>query len=238
MLNDSSHAGQGTLLETFASGGSTESLSVSPAPARIPVHLRARDPISLAGLVSALTCRPEIELLGPGTAARARVGILAVDRLDEEAYEVLRTLRVEGCPRVVLVTEALTDEDVLAVVEAGVCAVVWRREATASWLSQVVVKAAGGEVALPADVIARLLRQVGRLHRQVLSPRGLTMSGLSLREIAVLKLAAEGMGTDAIAASLAYSARTVTNILHDVMCRYQLRNRTHAVAYALREGYI
>jgi len=30
----------------------------------------------------------------------------------------------------------------------------------------------------------------------------------------------------------------VTGALHDVAVRYQLRNRTHTVAYAIREGLI
>ncbi|MDP9239683.1 MAG: DNA-binding response regulator, partial [Actinomycetota bacterium] len=32
--------------------------------------------------------------------------------------------------------------------------------------------------------------------------------------------------------------RTVKNVLHDVTARLQLRNRSHAVAYALRAGII
>lgn len=70
----------------------------------------------------------------------------------------------------------------------------------------------------------------------MLSPRGLTLNGLSAREIEVLRLAAEGLDTEEIAHRLAYSARTVTNVLHDITCRFQLRNRTHAVTYAIREG--
>ena len=41
-----------------------------------------------------------------------------------------------------------------------------------------------------------------------------------------------------IARELCYSQRTVKNILHDVTTRLQLRNRSHAVAYAVREGLI
>ena len=37
---------------------------------------------------------------------------------------------------------------------------------------------------------------------------------------------------------VAYSERTVKNVLHDLTTRLQLRNRTHAVAYAVREGLI
>ena len=63
-------------------------------------------------------------------------------------------------------------------------------------------------------------------------------SGLTKREITVLKHIAEGLATDEIARRMAYSERTVKNILHDVTTRLQLRNRTHAVAFAVREGLI
>jgi DNA-binding NarL/FixJ family response regulator len=32
--------------------------------------------------------------------------------------------------------------------------------------------------------------------------------------------------------------RTVKNVIHDVTSRLDLRNRTHAVAYAIRQGLI
>ena len=86
--------------------------------------------------------------------------------------------------------------------------------------------------------MGRLLEEVGRLQRQVLSPRGLTLARLSPREAEVLRLVAEGQDTAEIALQMCYSERTVKNILHDLTTRLQLRNRTHAVAYAMREGLI
>ena len=61
---------------------------------------------------------------------------------------------------------------------------------------------------------------------------------LSAREIDVLRLAADGFDTDEIARKLCYSRRTVANIVHSVIIRLNLNNRTHAVAYAIRVGLI
>jgi DNA-binding NarL/FixJ family response regulator len=91
---------------------------------------------------------------------------------------------------------------------------------------------------VPPDLLGRLLDQVGTLQRGVLGPRGLTFNGLATREIEVLRLVADGCDTSEIADRLAYSERTVKNVLHDVTTRLQLRNRSHAVAYALRQGLI
>jgi DNA-binding NarL/FixJ family response regulator len=98
--------------------------------------------------------------------------------------------------------------------------------------------AAAGDGTVPPDLLGRLLEQIGRLQRQVLSPRGLTFGGLTDREVKVLKLVADGWDTAEIADDLSYSERTVKNIIHDVTSRLQLRNRSHAVAYALRQGLI
>lgn len=58
------------------------------------------------------------------------------------------------------------------------------------------------------------------------------------REIKVLKLLADGHDTAEVGRGLYLSERTVKNIIHDVTSRLNLRNRTHAVAYALRQGLI
>ena len=54
----------------------------------------------------------------------------------------------------------------------------------------------------------------------------------------MLRLVAEGFGTEEIAAKLCYSERTVKNVLYGLMTRCGLNNRAHAVAYALRAGAI
>jgi hypothetical protein len=51
-------------------------------------------------------------------------------------------------------------------------------------------------------------------------------------------LLAEGYDTAAIAETLAYSERTIKNVIHDVTSRLHLRNRSHAVAFAMRTGVI
>ena len=66
----------------------------------------------------------------------------------------------------------------------------------------------------------------------------LSFAVLTDREIKVLKLLAEGLDTAEVGRRLFYSERTVKNIVHDVTSRLNLRNRTQAVVYALRQGLI
>jgi DNA-binding NarL/FixJ family response regulator len=111
-------------------------------------------------------------------------------------------------------------------------------DATPDTLVRTIVRVAAGDGEVPADLLGRLLDQLGRLQRQVLSPRGMTFAGLTPREREVLRLVADGHDTAEIASRMCYSERTVKNVLHDLTTRLQLRNRTHAVAYAVREGLI
>jgi DNA-binding NarL/FixJ family response regulator len=101
-----------------------------------------------------------------------------------------------------------------------------------------VIAAHRGEGDLPSDLLGRLISQVGTLRTSSVGSSGVRPSGLTSRETDVLRLVAEGMDTGEIARKLSYSERTVKNIMHGLTTRLALRNRAHAVAYALREGYI
>ena len=89
----------------------------------------------------------------------------------------------------------------------------------------------------PQRTVAELLRHVRRLQEQVLAPEG-GPDRLSAREASVLRLMADGLDTAEIAGRLAYSERTIKNVFYGITARLNLRNRPHAVAYALRKGMI
>ncbi|SDZ21339.1 DNA-binding response regulator, NarL/FixJ family, contains REC and HTH domains [Micromonospora pattaloongensis] len=205
---------------------------------RLPVHLCSTDVISRAGVVSQLRPRPEVLLLDESEADQAVVSVVVSDGIDEPTLRTLRALRSRNRSALVLVVTQADDAGLVAAVEQGVAGIVRRSEASADRLVAVIRTAAAGEGAVPPDLLGRLLQQVGALQREVLGPRGLTFSGLAEREVEVLRLVAEGFDTAEIAAKLSYSQRTIKNILHDVTNRLHLRNRCHAVAYALRNGLI
>lgn len=228
---------------------------------RVTVSVHAADPLSRAGVVSHLQHQPTVEIVqnqrgaairraeqaereteeeGTGTAV-GKVAIMPIDQFDEIAATELRRLVRGGEQRVVLIARDLREPELMAIVEYGVRAILWRHQTTPQRLLRAVQSAARGEGDLPPDLISRLLTQVGQLRRsmEASAPVGVMPTlGMAPREVDVLRLVAEGQDTRQISERLAYSERTVKNILHALMTRLQLHNRAHAVAYALREGYI
>ena len=218
--------------------GAQRSGTHSGVTQRARVFIYANDPISQAGVASQLRPRPEVQLVDAEELDEADVAVVVTECVDEEVLRVLRAVRRGSVPRTVLIAAALDDTAVVTAAEAGVSALVRRSEVTPERLVSVILKARDGGAEMPADLLAGLLGQVGRLQRQVLAPRGLRFSGLSDREVEVLRLVAEGLDTGEIARQLAFSERTIKSVLHDVTTRLQLRNRAHAVAFAVREGFI
>lgn len=207
--------------------------------ARRRTHVHALDPLSAAGLRAQLSGHPEIQLVEPGASADAEsVAVVAVESLGDQATQLIRQTRRNGCRRVVLVAENPATIDLVAAIDMGVCAIIPRDEASTHRLAHAVLRTAAGEAAMPADMLGRLLQSVARIQDRVLVPRGLRVTGMADREVRILRLVADGKDTREIAQELNYSERTVKNVLHDVTTRFQLRNRAQAVAYAVREGLI
>ena len=213
--------------------------SVPPLNARRPavrVSVVTSDPMVRVGVLSELRDKPGVQLLDGQPSVHTEV-IVAVAEA-ENLPEVLSGVRVHECVRLVLVADQPRPAELLTAIECGLVILVPRHEATPARLVRAIADAHQGRGELPADQLGHLLRRLTSLHHEVLAPRGLTLSGLSPRETDVLRLLAEGMDTAEIATEMTYSERTVKNILHSLLARLGLRNRTHAVAHALRYGLI
>jgi DNA-binding NarL/FixJ family response regulator len=204
---------------------------------RIPVLVRALDPISESGVSAQLRPRPEVTIVDTADSPAA-VAVVVAESVDDDALRLVRETRGHGLRQVVLVVSRIEDKELLAAIGAGVCGVVRRAEATPERLVSAVSSAHAKGGVLSPQLVGRLMDQVSRLQNQVLAPRGIELSGLSEREGEVLRMIALGMEVAEIAKKLSYSERTIKNTLHDVLCRFHLRNRAQAVAFVIREGLI
>ncbi|WIX98198.1 response regulator transcription factor [Amycolatopsis mongoliensis] len=203
----------------------------------VRVGVQAADSITEVGLASFLRTSRRLEVVDPGTVTERDVQVVQADRLTPQVAADLRAEHCAAVPKVLLIDD-LRDSDVLSAVECGVVVVLPRSRTSGDGLVEAVVAAASGRGLLPPDLLGRLLDGIRRLQHDVLTPRGLGAAGLTAREVDVLRLMAEGLDTSEIAGELCYSERTVKNVIYEMTSRLNLRNRPHAVAYAMQAGVI
>lgn len=202
-----------------------------------PVSLvvRSADLVLRDGVTAQFRGRSEVRVVALDD--EAEVGVIVADELDREALTACRCfLRHDPDRHVVAVVSQLDDRALLEGYEAGASGFVRRREAAPERLVAVALAVARGEVTVPPDLVGGILTHLSRLQSG--DRAGFIDLGLSPREADVLRLASQGLETSEIARRLAYSERTVKGVVRDVTTRLQLRNRTHAVAYAVKHGLI
>jgi DNA-binding NarL/FixJ family response regulator len=205
------------------------------------VGVLAQDPVTLVGLTEAMRGQPGIELASCEPDRVPEVVVVAGDGTDPSLTRTVAAVRSRA-GRVVAVVGELDSSALLAVVDAGAAVVLPRREATDARLAEAVRSAAAGTGALPAEWLRRLVAGGGAVPADgadASEPVPPTPDrSLSERELLVLRLLADGFSTAEIAAELAYSESTIKLAIHELTTRLQLRNRSHAVAFALRAGLI
>ncbi|MFD0276384.1 LuxR C-terminal-related transcriptional regulator [Kitasatospora sp. NPDC127111] len=223
-----------------------------PAPARrdpsgvgvirtTAVAVLASDPITGEGTSLGLRRHPGLRLLQDDEFPVADVALVLATRVTEETMT-----RLEECSArsrnpglgIVLVTESIREHQVLRAVDLGLRGLLWRQQCDFDKVLEVVRRVAVGGTDLPPAVQGWLVDGFRSVQRDVLGPRGLTTAGLETREVAVLRLLADGLDTADIARELSYSERTIKNIVSGMMTRLGFRNRTHAVVHAIRTGVL
>lgn len=163
----------------------------------------------------------------------ADIAVVAWPRADEDLSGRICQLRQSGCDRVLLVIADLDADSLPQIVDSKVSGVLRSSDASPTRLTEAAFAVATGGGCLPADMIAHILSSIHQpSHFRSVSQR------LGEREEAVVRLLSEGYDTHQIAEELHFSERTIKGVVHQVIRRFGLRNRSHVVAYALRHGLI
>lgn len=204
------------------------------ATTKIGVSITSSDPLVRAGLAQCLDERQHVETANDN----ADVVVVATEAAEPSTMEALRSLCPKAVTPVILVVESRWRADIATTVRLGVRAVLWRRQLSAGAFAQAIRAVSDGGGFLPISMQGALIQQLQRTYDDVLAPRDMTPSGITHREIEVLRLISEGYDLEEIAQEIHFSERTVKNILYKFMQRFDLNNRTHAVAYAIRAGLI
>jgi DNA-binding NarL/FixJ family response regulator len=209
-----------------------------------PIHILVADdhPVVRDGLVAILGTQPDFQIVGEaGTGAeaveRARelrpdVMLLDLEMPELDGVEVLRRLSQSNPEiRVIVFTAFDTDERILGAVQAGAQGYLLKGAPRKELFDAVRVVHAGGSLLQPV-VASKLLRQVSH-PAQVNEAEALT-----LRELEVLRLVAQGLQNKEIAAALVISERTVKFHVSSIMGKLGAGNRTEAVRLAAQQGLI
>ncbi|WP_042365824.1 helix-turn-helix transcriptional regulator [Streptacidiphilus neutrinimicus] len=232
-------------LDPVLEAGTLSALGLSPQLTALPTaaadgpSVRPPSPQTQAQAQAAQPQAAQPQAGREPSAPEPAVVVLTVDRFGQAELELLRAARETSArPAVVLVAGELAAADALHALAAGARALLLRREADPARLAEAVLAAAHGDCTLSPDLFDQVLGRSADASPHGREDRAGVVSGLSDRERAVLQMVAEGHETSEIATHLAYSPRTVTTVLHDITQRFRLRNRAHAVAYALRAGML
>ena len=205
-----------------------------------PVRVLLADDQALfrEALAILLEVRPEIEVVG-----EAANGAETLDRVVELRPDVVlmdlhmpvldgiaatRRLRAEQPDtRVLALTTFDDDEDVFAALRAGAVGYLLK-DVSGDRLVEALLAAARGESVLQPSVAARVVARVAALPDDgPRRPQPLVVP-LSDRELAVLRLLAEGGSNREIAAALFLAEGTVKNHVTNVLAKLGARDRTQA----------
>lgn len=194
-------------------------------------------PIVREGLVAVLEDQPDLQVVGSAgsveegiaLAARLRPDVLLLD------LEMPHSSGLEAIPRFLSAVNGLrilvftaydTDDHLFGALRSGAKGYLLKG-ASAEEITRAVQSVYGGGTYLEPRVATKVVGQIGSLS---------AFPTLTARELAVLRLVAEGRPNKQIAAALTITERTVKFHLTSIFQKLSADNRAQAVAIAVQRG--
>lgn len=146
----------------------------------------------------------------------------------------------QGAPNAALVVMGPDDDaSIIGAAEVGAVARVGDM-ADAAELVATIRRAAGGEDPLKDELVGRhdLVERIVDAMRDAVLVDAIPTPILTPRELDILRLVAGGGSNREISVSLGLSEQTVKNHLSTIFHKLGVPNRTHAVMYASRQGWL
>ncbi|MEM5434631.1 response regulator transcription factor [Paraburkholderia diazotrophica] len=196
-----------------------------------------------ASLQALVEPNPALEFVGSAADAETLVDCLAgslpdviVTDIEPEASDALKALFEIGHapPALVLLSDDPDGDWILDVLPADALAILPLNAMPAEIVMSIEAVAAGLCV-LPPDILAKLLSGRKPSHE---AASGEPFEALTLREIEVLAMLADGLGNKEIARQLDISDNTVKFHVSSIFGKLGATNRTEAVMLGMRRGFI
>ncbi|GLY46837.1 helix-turn-helix transcriptional regulator [Lentzea sp. NBRC 102530] len=193
----------------------------------------AADPLTNAGLVALLHEFGGITVLEGELVRQAEVAFIVTRTVDTETLSLLSAVTRATTAHIVLVVGKLRESDLPVLLSSRI-----HRVLDHATLSSIDLVEAAFAARRADDVLRRYdeAQRAARLRDQYhfVNDDAEERHRFTPREIAVLRLLADGVSTHEVATRLSFSVRTVRNIIAQMMTRVGLTNRSHAVARAIR----
>jgi len=216
---------------------------------RITVFVVDDHDVVRKGLRYFLSTHPEIAIVGEAGDAQSAVQGVAehvpdvvlmdlvlplrpgTEPVDQGGVQATRLIRqVSPHSQVVVLTSFAQDELIFSAIKAGALSYLLK-DADGETVLDAIHAASRGEASLHPRIAQRLMDEV------TAPARGRDpAAGLTVREMEVLRLIAQGRTNAEIAAELVITERTVKAHVSNLLGKLHLSDRTQAAVYAWREG--
>jgi NarL family two-component system response regulator LiaR len=198
-------------------------------------------PVVRKGLKALLNTEPGLEVVGEaadGEQAVTKASTLKPDVIlmdlsmpRKDGVQAISEIRQEvPGVKILVLTSFAEDRRIIAAIEAGALGYLLK-ESSPHELVRAVRTVYRGDSSLHPTVAHKLIHSLQR------SSEGPQTESLTVREIKVLRLIAEGLSNHDIAKKLFISEPTVRTHVSNILRKLHLDNRTQAALYALREGF-
>lgn len=207
----------------------------------VTVAVIADDAISADGLAASLRGAPRVTYLPADRLHQADIVVVAAIDVTEAVLSKIKSVQETATnPRqcVVMIADVTDERATARLFSYGVVSILSRRTATRESVVRAVIASGNGSAVLSGPLTRWVVDHGREFEHVIRSAHGILAGGLTVREVEIVRLLAEGMSTAEIASELSYAERTIKNVIRDLLVRLGVRNRTQAVAYAMRVGAI